>query len=741
MSKKWFVLVLLLGLLLEVSYANVSSVYVVNYDTSDGLATGVPVCVNIDPSGWVWVGTASTEDSGGGGFTVINRNRYFLSYGKSKELGGKNVFDILFDNHRKAIWFATSCGVYRWDGVTGKWQNYTSDNSGLTENKVNTLYIDKNGNLYIGTHGGGLFKIKKGENKITSLKCPLKHITGIVMDEKGRLWVSSWEGAAYRQEGVWVTYTKENSNLSTNRLEDISKSFEGKILCASEKGLLIFDGVSWSTMDTSNSSLLLDHVSNIYIDKKGDLWFSTWGGGITHLDKYLEFVKNYSRKNSLIDDNRISSLAMDEYGNLWVCTRRGVSYVYIKEIPKDEDRIYTTSTFGYMWRNTEGKSLCHFEMSLPRSHYGDVLWSWSAFISGKGFDVLEPDVTVQEDVYGNAWLNVSTPSDEVGYIQTAYITSKTNNVEFFDRDKVFPFPKEFPKEVQIYLRSSADIPSNESKIRQEADKLVQKSSKGCMLKTAQDILCSSLFANMERDVEKEEAIKKGAYISDIKKWYRSACSVLEENKGTSYEKNRLACALLRAEGIPARLVMSNEFEVWGEVYINGLGWVPFNVASPVYLFYGNMADERASVPYILRRDYSNVSISTSSDNLKGFLWSLPVKSRFQAGKDVYKKISSVDIVKKCQVLLIKPSKREILPRWVKVPVSYSMAMTIREEGGVYNLKFYDAKNRFFKYVPITHFGRAMHIDLDGRATFTIIPEKMGDFIVLRMLEWKVLDKE
>jgi len=75
--------------------------------------------------------------------------------------------------------------------------------------------------------------------------------------------------------------------------------------------------------DTSNSGLPSNWVSSLAIDEQGNLWIGT-GGGLAKFDG--ETWTAYDTSNSGLPDNWIWSLAIDRQGNIWISTHmRGLA--------------------------------------------------------------------------------------------------------------------------------------------------------------------------------------------------------------------------------------------------------------------------------------------------------------------------------------------------------------------------------------------------------------------------------
>ena len=120
------------------------------------------------------------------------------------------------------MWFGTTSGLCRYDGYNFKvYKNIKGDESSMRKNSISSLFIDKDGILWIGT-SGYLQKYNQDNDNFTHY--PLDslfkgHINGIAEDNLGLLWISN-----NRDRLVIFDKVKQELRLArikeeTNRLE------------------------------------------------------------------------------------------------------------------------------------------------------------------------------------------------------------------------------------------------------------------------------------------------------------------------------------------------------------------------------------------------------------------------------------------------------------------------------------------------------------------------------------------
>ena len=715
---------------------------IVNFISEDGLAPGKPVTVTVDPDGWVWIGSASIDEDNAGGLSVINKNRKIISFSSKDGLADNQVFDIQLDPKRNCIWFGTKGGLTRLDSKTGKWESFGKTNSKLEDDHITFLKLEEKGDLWIGTREAGLYIMRAGETEIEPVKCPFKRITGLTYDSKDRLWVSSWEGIAYREKNIWVAYDEKNSTLPSKRVTDVVEAASGEIIAATNEGLAIFDGISWNVTDTSNSKLPVDTITSLMVDSKKNLWVTTWGGGVVKFNPKRERVETFSRKNCDILDNRVSSIAEDPTGNMYLTTMRGVSYLVDNPHEVVPETVLDTNEQGFYWENksSETDKPETTMNALPVNRYGYVIWAYSAFFADKEFPQVDPKVTINWNIMDNRWLNVITKSPTREYLQVCLTKGKVTRHYNADRTKSYPFPEKFPPEIQVYLGEGNYFPCDNKEIAEKAKSFIKNSSKGDMLRTAEDIIFSRFFTTMPYDFERMNSPEEGMVCGDPRRTVvRTAEEVIKDNTGVAYSKNRAAVTMLRSVGIPARLIFENGCKIWGEAYIENWGWVPFDVTMPIYT-QGEHAKSRCIFPFVVDQGEMGIAwVTGRNDDSRLMFWDPPVEAMFKQGPAQVKVLKDINKLKTAKFLVVRPATEEVIPGESRIPISSAYTMLVKKDGQYYTLRFYDESNKLVKKVPITEYYKTTTADVKDRVQFKFIPSYMGEYLILRILEWKILD--
>jgi signal transduction histidine kinase/ligand-binding sensor domain-containing protein/DNA-binding response OmpR family regulator len=235
---------------------------------------------------------------------------------------------------------------------------------------VTSITRDKNSELWVGTDGGGLFKILKDGTKIRYTKdntpFPNNAVLNITPDKHGTLWITTYMGGitTYNQINGFQSYSNALElqkigctlydsindklylgtlghgvkvlSLSDNRFEafpDTDKLVWISSFCLDDSGYLWVgqtEGVSCFNLKNGEEIHpdLAERMKGITVssslqDNNGTMWFGS-PNGLFHYQKETRKLTMYS-KNDGLPSNLICSLQQDSKGILWISTFNGLS--------------------------------------------------------------------------------------------------------------------------------------------------------------------------------------------------------------------------------------------------------------------------------------------------------------------------------------------------------------------------------------------------------------------------------
>lgn len=257
-------------------------------------------------------------------------------------------------------------------------KNAENKNS-LSDNKVTSVYIDRNENLWLGTFIGGVnVSFKSSQKFVNHFKYRLNDFKNLFLtfqDNQGNVWLGgdrklsmlpknqkdfkSYNNvvepvdalSAYQESNsvYWFgTYGQglKRFDISSNKITSFLSNENGGTVLAIlrvDDYLLIAtygDGLFKIDLKTNNVSQYSTHegldnlnLTSLFLDKKNTVWILTDGGGIYNVENFsktngkFKLIKHYSNsiKESSIPSDVVYSINQDNNGHIWFGTNSGLS--------------------------------------------------------------------------------------------------------------------------------------------------------------------------------------------------------------------------------------------------------------------------------------------------------------------------------------------------------------------------------------------------------------------------------
>jgi ligand-binding sensor domain-containing protein len=333
------------------------------------------------------------------------------------------------------LWLGTEEGVARFDGV--RFTTFDKSNTPQIENNlINALFEDREGNLWIGTYGGGLTEYKNGKFVHYGIKQGLvdNHVICIYEDSQNVIWIGTTNGLSRLNHGRFELY-RTDRGLIDNWIVTIADDFAGGVWIGTAKGLchwqhekitpvpiagsqVVFCLYSeapddlWIGTFNTLKHLLHNHldsynlntatpnipVRTIYRDRDKNLLLGTLGNGLNRFrDGKFE---SFTTKEGFITD-MVHSLYEDREGNLWIGSSNGLGRLrngkFLSYSPAEGlsfDRVWCVfeDSQNQVWIGTDGGGLNLFRNGK--------------FSNFKTQDGLSSDLisALAEDHNGNLWI-------------------------------------------------------------------------------------------------------------------------------------------------------------------------------------------------------------------------------------------------------------------------------------------------------------------------------------------------
>lgn len=241
-------------------------------------------------------------------FTTLCYGQYSLGFDHLTTENGLSQSDVncIYQDRDGFMWFGTHDGLNRYDGYDFTiFKPDPTNEASISSNLIWKIVDDENGNLWIGTTGGGLnyfdkttgkFKrFQHDESDSNSLRDD--HVTQLYRDSKNRLWIGTTTG---------IDLIDLDKPLDSIKIQHFNL-YQNEII---------------SSMDGNN-------VFSIFEDSMNQLWI----GGIRGLSKltrdqngdiYFQLVNKYFERPNI----PVRTIAEDCFGNLLIGSSAGL-YRYL----------------------------------------------------------------------------------------------------------------------------------------------------------------------------------------------------------------------------------------------------------------------------------------------------------------------------------------------------------------------------------------------------------------------------
>lgn len=323
------------------------------------------------------------------------------------------------------------------------------DNKGITQRSVQSLYIDKDRNVWLGTYGEGTYlisaipeKFRKFEQKsVDSRAESYLRYYGMCAEKDGNLWIGTDGDGIYKTTASGEVLKHYAASPQPGQLPD------GAVIAAHRdrqdrlwfgtysKGLVRYDPATDTFKRYANDlsdphSLGKNDVRVIYQDRRGNVWVGTNGGGLSLLNERTGKFRNFIPGNSSINANDVRAITEDKYGNLWIGTYGGgLNYLNTRTMrfvpwfnaagkePYLSNRIVFSlymDALDRLWIGSEGNGLLLFDTRAKKVRFFDEK-------RGLASNVIN---AIQPESDGKVWISTNKGLSR--------IDAKTGSIENFD---------------------------------------------------------------------------------------------------------------------------------------------------------------------------------------------------------------------------------------------------------------------------------------------------------------------
>ncbi len=220
------------------------------------------------------------------------------------------------------------------------------DPASLSDNNVHTVYVDRRGVLWAGTHAGlDRLELNAATSAFTHFTfendgLSQNHVFSLHEDENGVLWLGTFVGLSklrMTSEGParFMHYLHAPGAFEMDwrgLVRDIAASREGKLWLATFGGLALFDPQRETFeylhhKDDESSSLSFDGLVSLHRDRANRMWVGTAGKGLDVFDPNAKTFKLYRGPTTFKSALSVRSMLPTHEGPdsvLWISSNHGL---------------------------------------------------------------------------------------------------------------------------------------------------------------------------------------------------------------------------------------------------------------------------------------------------------------------------------------------------------------------------------------------------------------------------------
>jgi len=319
----------------------------------------------------------------------------------------QNTIHVIVQTRDGYLWLGTNAGLSRFDGV-----NFTTfdnrDRNKLRDNEVRRLVEGDDGSLWIATFGGGLSRYRDGKFTVYTTENGLVHnfVDALAKDSEGAIWAGTERGISRFKDEHFTNFTEKDGPVLG--VTGICLDNEGRLwMFKKSGGMLIYkDGVF--TQQTIEGLASTAHINSICSDRQGNLWIAT-GDGLFQVQG--DRTRHFTTKDGL-SSNALSVILVDREGSLFITTDHGIDQ-YIPETSIFRS-ILKADEIGTIYQDREGSLWIGYTLA----GLGRILPGvFTSYMVKDG--LLRPYVTTTvEDGEGSVWVGTS---GGLNYIKAGHV--------------------------------------------------------------------------------------------------------------------------------------------------------------------------------------------------------------------------------------------------------------------------------------------------------------------------------
>ena len=202
---------------------------------------------------------------------------------------------------------------------------------------VKSMFTDRDGTLWIGTYGSGIFYQKLGSREFEHFDLiddSMEQIFDIAATDDGIWFGSSFRGAFYysfknHQVKKYMPKNSDPESLSSTNVKALLVDSNGNLWAGTMNGLnrKSKDSEKFTRYfynQNQKNHISSNNIHSLMEDSKKNIWIGTSGGGVNIYDPKTETFSQIS-KNDGLPGNDVYGILEDDAGVIWMSTENGIS--------------------------------------------------------------------------------------------------------------------------------------------------------------------------------------------------------------------------------------------------------------------------------------------------------------------------------------------------------------------------------------------------------------------------------
>jgi len=345
----------------------------------------------LDNSGLLWLATRPNVYKQSPKIRQIETYRHDPAVSSSIP---SDTITSLFEDSKSRLWVGTTQGLALNQGDIFRKVNFDKGRNDEKLFRIQTIYEDSSGVIWVGTYGKGLFRFSEDQTSLIQIELSPGldkmdfsfDIECIQEDSNGNLWISAWRRGIYilgkgnrkliqkfevsnsedhgmksnwvdpiyldSEGNIWLgdpadnefgiyKYSAEDNtfkhlgndpsdslSLISNEIRFIGEDNRNRMWIGTDGGLSLYDKEK-GNFHRSKDALRMPSTIAYVQAEDAKIWVSTYsGGGLALVGPTIEDIEFFGEEEGLLHNdisNYLNELLMDENGLLWLPNQRGLS--------------------------------------------------------------------------------------------------------------------------------------------------------------------------------------------------------------------------------------------------------------------------------------------------------------------------------------------------------------------------------------------------------------------------------